>query len=112
MEVNPVAVYVDRYWAAIWFAGNEGQPSTACFYIDPFGRYTDNFPSSVLRDRFVSDVTQAVGCIHMTVRSLHDYLDEKASNGNGLLKKSIRSHPHSTPIFHYLWMLASLDVGS
>jgi hypothetical protein len=86
MEVNPVAVYVDRYWAAIWFAGNEGQPSTACFYIDPFGRYTDNFPSSVLRDRFVSDVTQAVGCIHMTVRSLHDYLDEKASNGNGLLK--------------------------
>ena len=31
MEENPVAVQVDRYWAVIWFAGNEGQPSTACF---------------------------------------------------------------------------------
>ena len=75
MEVNPVAVQVDRYWAAIWFAGNEGQPSTACFYINPFGDNTDNFPAPVLRDCLVSNVTNAVGYIHMTVRSLHDFLD-------------------------------------
>lgn len=57
MERDTIAVNIDSNWAAIWFAGNEGQPSTASFYINTSGHNADNFPSSVLRDRFASDVT-------------------------------------------------------